>query len=100
MTFETTRDGECFVVSIAGRLDAQTAPALADAMKGMLDGVMEIVFELGKLEYISSAGLRVLLASYKLMEKRGGTVRVENAHDIVMGVLEASGLASLFGCSG
>ena len=96
MAFETTQDGGRLCVSVSGRLDVQTAPALADKMSGMLDGVTEIVFDLSGLEFISSAGMRILIASYKLMSKRGGVIRVENAQADVMRVLDVSGLASLF----
>lgn len=96
MEFETIREREHLCVSVQGRLDAQSAPALSDGMGGMLDGVTQIDFDLAELEYISSAGLRVLLASYKLMMKRGGTMRVQNAQADVMDVLKMSGFASLF----
>lgn len=97
MDFETIQDGKRLTVSVSGRLDAASAPALADAMAGTLDGVTEIIFELSGLDFISSAGLRVFLASYKLMMKRDGAMRVENAQADVMGVLQMSGFASLFG---
>ena len=99
MAFETIQDGKRLDVTVSGRLDAKTAPELSDAMKMTLDGVTEIVFDLSKLEYISSAGLRVLLASYKLVSKREGSMRVENVQDDVMDVLEMSGFASLFSCT-
>ncbi len=96
MEFETVRDGARLTVSVSGRLDAQTAPQLADAMSGMLNGVTQTVFDLDELEYILSAGLRVLLASYKLMMKRDGVMRVENAKVDVVSVLDASGFAALY----
>ena len=97
MEFETIRDCERLTVSVKGRLDALSAPALSDGMNGTLDGVTQISFDLAELEYISSAGLRVLLASYKLMMKRGGTMQVQNACSDVMDVLKTSGFAALFG---
>ena len=99
MAFETIQNGKRLDVTVSGRLDAKTAPELSDAMKKTLDGVTDIVFDLSKLEYISSAGLRVLLASYKLVSKREGSMRIENVQDDVMDVLEMSGFASLFGCT-
>ena len=96
VTFEIKRNAEQLTVIARGRLDAQTAPQLADEMREALDGVEEVVFDLSELEYISSAGMRVLLASYKLMRKREGAMRVENAQDDVMETLEMSGFASLF----
>lgn len=97
MTYEVTRNDARLAVSVSGRLDAQTSPELVDEMRGMLDGVTEIIVDLSGLEYMSSAGMRVLLASYKLMMKREGALRVENAQAGVMEVLVISGFASLFG---
>lgn len=97
MTFDIVRNGESLTVSVSGRLDAQTSPMLSDEMSGMLDGITEIVFDLRDLEYISSAGMRILFASYKLMSKRGGGIRAENVQTSVMDILEISGFASLFG---
>ena len=96
MSYSVTRDEERLIVRVGGRLDAQSSPLLADEMRGMLDDVVEIDFDLSELEYISSAGMRVLLASYKLMQKREGTMRVENAQDSVLETLQMSGFASLF----
>ena len=96
MSYSVTRDEERLIVRVGGRLDAQSSPLLADEMRGMLDDVAEIDFDLSELEYISSAGMRVLLASYKLMQKREGTMRVENAQDSVLETLKMSGFASLF----
>ena len=96
MSYDVTRDEERLIVRVGGRLDAQSSPLLADEMRGMLDDVAEIDFDLSELEYISSAGMRVLLASYKLMQKREGTMRVENTQDSVLETLQMSGFASLF----
>ena len=96
MEFDIARNDSYLVVKVAGRLDAQTAPALQDGMGEALEGIDEITFDLGELEFISSAGLRILLASYKLMSKREGGMQIENATGDVMGVLEMSGFASLF----
>lgn len=96
MEYEITRDDECIFVKVSGRLDAQSAPMLEDGMGEALDGVTEITVDLGDLEFISSAGLRILLAAYKLMAKREGVFKIENASGDVMDVLEMSGFASLF----
>ena len=96
MEFEMTKDAGRLAIAVSGRLDARSSPALADEMKKALDDVVEIVFDLDGLEYISSAGMRILLASFKLMEKRGGAMRVENAQAGGMDALHMSGFASLF----
>ncbi|MBQ6574612.1 MAG: STAS domain-containing protein, partial [Lachnospiraceae bacterium] len=58
-------------IGLEGRLDTVTAPQLEDALKDSTDSVKELVFDLEKLEYISSAGLRVLLSMQKIMNKQG-----------------------------
>lgn len=97
MEYEITRDDASIVVKVAGRLDAQSAPILQDSMAEVLEGVTGITFDLGELAYISSAGLRILLAAYKLMDKREGTFEIENVTGDVMDVLVMSGFASVFG---
>lgn len=97
MEYEITRDDANIVVKVAGRLDAQSAPILQDSMAEVLEGVTGITFDLGELAYISSAGLRILLAAYKLMDKREGTFEIENVTGDVMDVLVMSGFASVFG---
>ena len=90
------REGASLVVKVSGKLDAQSAPELENAMKGALDGILDIAFDLEGLDYISSAGLRVLLAAYKLMGKREGTMRLVHVGDDVMDILQMSGFADLF----
>ena len=72
MSYDVTRDEERLIVRVGGRLDAQSSPLLADEMRGMLDDVAEIDFDLSELEYISSAGMRVLLASYSSCKNAKG----------------------------
>ncbi len=96
LQFDITRSGSHLVVKVAGRLDAQTATALQDGIGKALEGIDEITFDVPELEFISSAGLRILLAAYKLMAKRVGSMRIINATGEVMSVLEMSGFASLF----
>ncbi len=97
MEYEICQHGEHLRVKVAGRLDAQTAPTLEGAMREKLDGIIDITFDLSELVYISSAGLRILLASYKLVSKREGTMQVEHATGDVLCVMQMSGLATLFG---
>ena len=67
-------------LQIEGRLDTVTAPELEGELAGSLDGVNELVLDFSKLEYISSAGLRVLLSAQKTMRTRGG-MKVTNVKD-------------------
>lgn len=97
MEYEICQHDEHLRVKVAGRLDAQTAPTLESAMREKLDGIIDITFDLSELVYISSAGLRILLASYELVSKREGTMQVEHVTGDVLYVMQMSGLATLFG---
>ena len=96
MTFETMQDGDTLIITVAGRLDAETAPALDAALANASSRIVNAVFDLEQLEYISSAGLRTLLATYKRTMKAHGSMRVLNASDNVMDVLKLSGFADLY----
>ena len=100
MAHELQRDGDSLVVKVRGRLDAQTTPALEADMAGALEGVVDVTFDLDGVDYLSSAGLRVLFATYKLMAKRGGAMRVAHVGEGVMDVLSVSGFADIFAIEG
>ncbi len=80
------------VIELEGRLDTTTAPQLEAELKNSLDGVTELVFDLGALEYISSAGLRVLLSAYKTMRGQG-SMKITNANELVQEVFEVTGFS-------
>ena len=71
MTIEIKRNAEETVLEVAGRLDTTTAPALEKTVNENMDGVKTLVLDFKALEYISSAGLRVLLSAQKKMQKLG-----------------------------
>ena len=75
---------------VSGRLDTNTSPELEAELS--FDGVSDVVFDFGGLEYISSAGLRVLLTARKALMPTGGNMSVINANDTVRGVLEITEL--------
>lgn len=81
-------------LQIEGRLDTVTAPELEGELAGSLDGVNELVLDFSKLEYISSAGLRVLLSAQKTMRTRGG-MKVTNVNELVMEVFEVTGFVDI-----
>lgn len=93
---EITKKGEApdLTIAVAGRLDTTTAPELESVTKTSLDGVKSLTFDLTDLEYISSAGLRVLLATQKTMSKQGKMV-VTGVQDPVMDVFEVTGFSSI-----
>lgn len=96
MSHEIERDGNKLVIVVSGRLDAVSAPDLEADMLAVIGDVDDVAFDLAQLDYISSAGLRVLLVAFKRKQK-SGVMHVVNAHDSVADVLEASGFAEIFG---
>ena len=81
-------------VALEGRLDSMTAPALETELKALTDGALEIVFDMEKLEYISSAGLRVLLSAHKVMAKTGG-MKIIHSNETVMDIFEITGFSDI-----
>ncbi len=81
-------------MALSGRLDTNTAPELEEELK--LDGVNEIVFDFAELEYISSAGLRILMTAQKAMMACGGKMTIEHPNDMVKGVFDMTGLSTVF----
>ena len=90
------KDGtdSALTMTLEGRLDTTTAPQLEEELAANLDGVTNLVFEISSLEYISSAGLRVLLSAQKIMNKQGGMV-VRGATDEVMEIFEVTGFSDI-----
>lgn len=81
-------------VSLTGRLDTTTAPELEKELKASLDGVTTLVIDMSALDYISSAGLRVLLQIRKAVYDKGG-VKIVNANDLVKEVFEVTGFINV-----
>ena len=94
MTIQQIRNGNALTIALEGRLDTMTAPELEAALKTALEGVEELTFDFEKLDYISSAGLRVLLAAQKTMNRQG-SMKVKNANEIVMEIFEVTGFADI-----
>lgn len=95
MEITKTTDGSTLTLALAGRLDTITAPNLEAEIKASVDAsVTELVLDLAALEYISSAGLRVLLSGHKLMQKQGSMV-VKNVAPAVMEVFSITGFNSM-----
>ena len=93
MNIQKTVSGAALAVALEGRLDTTTAPKLEE-LRGSVDGVSRLVFDLAKLEYISSAGLRVLLAMQKLMNRQGAML-LRNVNEAVMEVFEVTGFSDI-----
>lgn len=87
-------NGETLTVSLEGRLDTTTAPQLEESLKESMVGIKELILDFANLEYISSAGLRVLLSAHKNMASKGG-MKVKNVSEIVQEVFDVTGFADI-----
>lgn len=94
MTININKNGQLTEVALEGRLDTTTAPELEAALKDAMDGCTDLSFDFTKLEYVSSAGLRVLLASQKVMNKQGNMV-IKNVSSAIMEVFEITGFVDI-----
>lgn len=94
MTIEKKVNGSELSVTLTGRLDTTTAPELEAALKESMDGVENLILDFTGLEYLSSAGLRVLLAAQKTMNKQGSMV-IRNVNDTIQEVFEITGFADI-----
>lgn len=87
-------DGDKFELKVEGRLDTTTAPELDEEIKVAIDDVKELVFDFSDLDYISSAGLRVLLSAQKIMNKQG-EMKVTNVNETIMEIFEVTGFSDI-----
>ena len=94
MTITKTADGSALTIALEGRLDTATAPVLEKELKDALNGVTDLTFDFEKLEYISSAGLRVLLAAWKTMDRKG-SMRIVHVAEIIMEIFEVTGFSEI-----
>jgi anti-sigma B factor antagonist len=94
MTISKEKTGECMKICLEGRLDTMTAPELETELNQVMGTVNELVFDFDKLEYISSAGLRVLLSAHKAMSKKGG-MKVTHVNEIVQEVFDVTGFSDI-----
>ncbi len=94
LNINKTVENEKTVYMLEGRLDTVTAPDLEKELKASLDGVKELVLDFEKLEYISSAGLRVLLAAQKTMTKQG-EMKLIHVNETIMEIFEVTGFSDI-----
>lgn len=94
MTINKKTDGEKLVIEIEGRLDTSTSPQLESEIKSSLTGIKDLTVDITKLEYISSAGLRVLLSAQKAMNKQGN-MTVKGANEAIMEIFEVTGFIDI-----
>ena len=95
MTINVERDFELVTLEVTGRLDTTPAPNLEAVINELSSDTKELVFDVAELEYISSAGIRVLLGAYKKMVSNQGIMRIEKANEVVREVFEMTGLSDM-----
>lgn len=93
MTIEKKIEQTTLTLTLSGRLDTTTAPTLEAELK-KLEGITELILELAELEYISSAGLRVLLSAQKIMNRQGKMV-LRNVNSPIIEVFEITGFSDI-----
>ena len=94
MTIKKTKEGSSLIVTVEGRLDTTTAPEFEATLNASLLGVDDLVLDFSNLEYISSAGLRVLLSTQKKMNKVG-KMTVTGVNETVNEVFEVTGFSDI-----
>ena len=94
MNIRKSKEAATLTIALEGRLDTTTAPLLDGELKDSLADITELILDFEKLEYISSAGLRVLLIAQKAMNKQGSMV-IKNVNDVIMEVFEVTGFSDI-----
>ena len=94
MKIDLSKAENALTIALEGRLDTTTAPQLEAELKTALVGVEALTFDLEKLDYISSAGLRVLLAALKTMNRQG-SMKVIHANEMILEIFEVTGFSDI-----
>ena len=94
MTIEKKINGEEVTLAVSGRLDTQTAPELEAELDAVLPGLKELTFDMANLEYVSSAGLRVILKAQKAMNTQG-SMKLTGVNDSIMEVFDITGFLDI-----
>ncbi len=95
MNIDSRKENDTLVLSLEGRLDTSTAPKLEACLKEVLGGVKELTLNLKDLEYVSSAGLRVLLGAQKTMKKQG-SMQITGVNETVKEIFDITGFSDIF----
>lgn len=94
MTIEKKLNGTELEMALAGRMDTSTAPQFETELKNNISGVEKLILDFANLEYISSAGLRVILTAQKIMNKQGEMV-IRNVNEVISEVFEITGFIDI-----
>jgi anti-sigma B factor antagonist len=94
MTIKKIVNGDNAKIVVAGRLDTQTAPELENELDGIISNLKELTFDMTELEYVSSAGLRVILKAQKIMNTQG-SMKLIGVNDSIMEVFDITGFLDI-----
>ncbi len=94
MNITENLEGERLTIAVSGRLDTNTSPKLEAFLRRSVGGIKELIFDFSEVEYISSAGLRVLLAAQKVMNRQG-SMKLTGVNQEVMEVFEITGFSDM-----
>ena len=94
MTINKKLNGSALCIALEGRLDTTTAPQLEAELNQSMPGADSLTLDFSQLQYISSAGLRVLLSAHKTMSRKGG-MKVTHVNDVVQEVFDVTGFADI-----
>lgn len=94
MTITKTQKENALTLALEGRLDTMTAPELENELKNSLDGVEALTLDFSALEYVSSAGLRVILGAQKIMNKQG-EMKITNVNEEIMEIFDITGFTDI-----
>lgn len=96
MNLTIEKNGEELIVHLSGELNTVTAPELKDLLNEKLSGVKDLTLDFAECDYVSSAGIRVLLATYKQLKEENGTMKLTNVGEFFMKVLKDTCLDAVF----
>ncbi len=94
MNIQKSSHNNSLTFSISGRIDTSTSPKLEQELKNSINDCTELTFDFAQVEYISSAGLRVLLSAQKTMNKQG-SMKLKNVHENIMEIFEVTGFTDI-----
>ena len=94
MTITKNTNGTALEIALEGRLDTMTSPDLEAELKESMNDAESLTMDFGKLDYISSAGLRVLLSAHKAMSAKGG-LKIINVNEVVREVFDVTGFSDI-----
>lgn len=94
MTITKQQNGTALTLAVSGRLDTTTSPELEQELSASLDSADSLILDFSGLDYVSSAGLRVLLSAHKQMSGKGG-MKVKNVNEIVSEVFDVTGFSDI-----